>query len=48
MARSNAVRWIKERAAALPEPDPQTAEKTTDPVEVIELDELFHFVKKKS
>lgn len=47
MSRSNAVRWIKERAAELPEPDPQTAENS-EPVEVIELDEMFHFTKKKN
>jgi transposase-like protein len=47
MSRSNAVRWIKERAKALPEPDPKTAEHG-ESVEVIELDEMFHFTKKKN
>jgi transposase-like protein len=47
MSKANAVRWIKERAAKMPEPDPRTAENTTEPVDIIELDELFHFVKKK-
>lgn len=46
MSRDNAVRWIKERAAKLPEPDPATGENS-EPVEVIELDEMFHFIKKK-
>ena len=48
MSKANAVRWIKERAAKTPEPDAQTAEITIEPVEVIELDEMFHFVKKKN
>ena len=48
MSRSNAVRWIKERATELPPPDPDTAENTTEPVDVMELDEMFHFLKKKS
>lgn len=48
MARSNAVRWIKERAAELPLANPQEAENTSERVEVIELDEMFHFIKKKS
>jgi transposase-like protein len=48
MSRSNAVRWIKERAAKLPEPDPKTAENTPEPVDVSELDEMFHFLKKTS
>lgn len=47
MSRSNAVRWIKERAAELLPPNPQTAENTEELVEVIELDEMFHFIKKK-
>jgi transposase-like protein len=47
MSRSNAVRWIKERAAKLPPPDAKTAENTTTPIDVIELDEMFHFIKKK-
>jgi transposase-like protein len=47
MSRSNVVRWIKERADKLPEADPTTAENST-PVDIIELDEMFHFVKKKS
>jgi len=48
MSKANAVRWIKERAAKMPEPDSRTAEKTSEAVEVIELDEMFHFVKKKN
>ena len=48
MSKANAVRWIKERAAQLPEPDIQTAENTAESVEVIELDEMFHYVKKKN
>lgn len=48
MSRSNAVRWIKERAAKMPPLDPETAENTEEPVAVIELDEMFHFIKKKS
>jgi transposase-like protein len=47
MDKSNVVRWIKERTAAMPEPDIMTAENTSEPVDVIELDEMFHFVKKK-
>ena len=35
-------------AAKMPEADAQTAEKTTEPVEAIELGEMFHYVKKKS
>jgi hypothetical protein len=46
MSRSNAVRWIKERAKSLPEADPKTAEHG-ESVEVIELDEMFHFTKKR-
>jgi transposase-like protein len=41
MSKANAVRWIKERTAKLPEPNAETAENTSEPVEVIELDELF-------
>ena len=48
MARSNAVRWIKERADRLPASDPETAQNTTESVDVIELDEMFHFLEKKS
>lgn len=47
MSKANAVRWIKERAAKIPEPDKETAENTTEPIDIIELDEMFHFVKKK-
>jgi transposase-like protein len=47
MSRSNVVRWIKERAAELPEADPTTAENSA-PVDIVELDEMFHFIKKKS
>lgn len=47
MDRSNAVRWIKERTADMPEPDASAAGNTAEPVDVIELDEMFHFVKKK-
>ena len=47
MSKANAVRWIKERAEKIPEPDSRTAEKTSEAVEVIELDEMFHYVKKK-
>jgi transposase-like protein len=47
MDRSNAVRWIKERTAQMPPPDLKAAENTQEPVEVIELGEMFHFVKKK-
>jgi hypothetical protein len=36
MSRSNAVRWIKERAAKLPGPDPQAA-GNNPPIEVIGL-----------
>jgi hypothetical protein len=46
MYRSNAVRWIKEQAEEIPPPDPKTAENTSEPDEVIELDEMFHYVKK--
>jgi hypothetical protein len=48
MSKANAVRWIKERAAQISERNGETAENTTEPVDIIELDELFHFVKKKS
>ena len=48
MSKANAVRWIKERADQLPPPNLETAENTTEPIDVIELDEMFHFVKKKS
>jgi len=48
MSRSNTIRWIKERGAKIAEPNPKTAENTTEAIEVIELDEMFHFVKKKS
>jgi transposase-like protein len=47
ISRSNAVRWIKERASKLPEKAPDAAENS-EPVDVIELDEMFHFIKKKS
>jgi transposase-like protein len=48
MSKANVVRWIKERVDALPPPDPHAAENTTEPLDVIELDEMFHFLKKKS
>jgi len=48
MSKANVVRWIKERAAKESDPNGQTAELTIEPVEVIELDEMFHYVKKKS
>ena len=48
MSKANVVRWIKERAAQTPEPDDQRAEKAAEAVEVIELDEMFHFVKKRA
>jgi transposase-like protein len=47
MACSNAARWIKECAAEIPEPNTHSAENTDQPVEVIEFDELFHFIKKR-
>jgi transposase-like protein/IS1 family transposase len=48
MSKSNVFRWIKQRATKIPEPNPETAENTEEPIDAIELDELFHFVKKKS
>ena len=48
MSKANVLRWIRERAEKLPPVDPKTAESTTTPVDVIELDELFHYIKKKS
>jgi transposase-like protein len=47
MSKSNVFRWIKERAVESPQPDESTAETTAKPVEVIELDELFWYLKKK-
>ena len=47
MSKANVFRWIKERAEKLPQAEATTAENTTKPVEVIELDELFWYVKKK-
>jgi transposase-like protein len=47
MSKSNVFRWIKERAEKLPQPDLSAAESTTKPVEVIEVDELFWYLKKK-
>ena len=47
MSKANVVRWIKEREEKVAEPNGQTAETTEKPVEVLELDEMFHFVKKK-
>ena len=47
MSKANAARWIKERAEEIPEPSPETAENTDEPIDVIELDELFHFIKKR-
>ena len=47
MSKSNVVRWIKERAEELPQADKSAAENTPKPVEVIELDELFWYLKKK-
>jgi transposase-like protein len=47
MYRSNAVRWIKELANRIAGPDTAAAENTSAPVDVIELDEMFHFIKKK-
>jgi len=48
MSRSNALRWINRRADEIPPPNPETAANTAEPVDVIELDEMFHFVKKKN
>ena len=47
MSRSNAVRWIKERAVELPPPNLKTAENTTVPIDVIELDEIWRFMTAK-
>jgi hypothetical protein len=48
MSKANVFRWIKERAAKLASPDSKNAENTIEPVETIELDELFHYVKKRA
>jgi len=47
MSKSNVFRWIKERAEDLPQADASSAENTMQPVDVIELDELFWYLKKK-
>jgi transposase-like protein len=48
MSKANVFRWIKERAAKLASPESKNAENTMEPVETIELDELFHYVKKRA
>jgi transposase-like protein len=47
MSKANVLRWIRERAKELPPPDMSTAENTAEPVEAIELDEMFWYLKKK-
>jgi transposase-like protein len=47
-SKANVLRWIREKSAKLPESDPCTAENTSEAVESIELDEMFHFTKKKN